>query len=194
MSQAITLKAARFPRIVSDLMHSNQFLKIFSVASLVVSALSVLGLLLTTNRPPLILTMSASGESIPRIDSASAEDQIKAAVNRYISLRYLWSPEDVKANLAAAKVFVPPKSIKAFESSTSQVAIFSKDRSVTQRVYPSKMEVSLKDSTVTVLGDRVTSVQGLKAAGDLKLKLTFQSGERTIENPWGIYIIKEMEE
>jgi len=115
-------------------------------------------------------------------------------VKKYISLRYLWSPQDVKANLAASKAFVPPKSIKAFDSSTSQVATFSKDRSVTQRVYPSKMEVNLKESTVTVLGDRVTSVQGLKAAGDLKLKLTFQSGDRTLDNPWGIYITKELEE
>jgi len=126
MNQSITLKAARFPRIVSDLMHSNQFLKRFSIASLVVSALSVFSLLLTTNRPPLILTLSGSGESIPRIDTASPEDHIKAAVKKYISLRYLWSPEDVKANLAASKSFVPPKSIKAFESSTSQVANFSK--------------------------------------------------------------------
>jgi hypothetical protein len=40
----------------------------------------------------------------------------------------------------------------------------------------------------------VTSIQGLKAAGNLKLELTFESGSRTEGNPWGLYISKEREE
>jgi hypothetical protein len=52
----------------------------------------------------------------------------------------------------------------------------------------------MKDGTALITGDRVTSIQGLKAAGNLKLQLTFESGQRTKENPWGIYITKEKEE
>jgi hypothetical protein len=39
----------------------------------------------------------------------------------------------------------------------------------------------------------VTTIQGLKAAGSLRLELSFESGSRAKENPWGLYI-KEREE
>ncbi len=75
----------------------------------------------------------------------------------------------------------------------ASVVKFALDRDVLQRVYPTDMKVDLKSQTVFITGDRVTAVQGLKAAGNLNLALEFESGPRTLNNPWGIYITKEKE-
>lgn len=186
------IKLQKFPKMISELVHSNQFLKVFSVASLAVTLLVLIALLTVAGQPPMVITLSATGEVIEKLDSASPEEHVKAAVKRYLDLRYRWTPQDVKQNLISAKAFVLPKNLKAFESSTGNVAKFATERAVTQRVYPDKIEVNLKQSSVSVIGDRVTSIQGLKAAGDLKLQLNFQSGGHTKENPWGIYIVKEV--
>jgi hypothetical protein len=36
----------------------------------------------------------------------------------------------------------------------------------------------------------VAAIQGLKAAGNLRLELSFEGGTRTKENPWGLYVSK----
>jgi hypothetical protein len=33
----------------------------------------------------------------------------------------------------------------------------------------------------------------MMAAGPLKVELTFENGDRTKENPWGVYFVKEKE-
>lgn len=73
------------------------------------------------------------------------------------------------------------------------VVRFSSERMVSQRVYPGEIQVDLKKGLATISGDRITSIQGLKAAGDLKLELSYESGPRTTLNPWGVYISKERE-
>lgn len=56
------------------------------------------------------------------------------------------------------------------------------------------IQIDLKNSIAQIIGSRVTAIQNLKAAGELKLQLSFESGPRTKENPWGIYIRQEKEE
>ncbi len=97
-------------------------------------------------------------------------------------------------NLQAAAVFIPPSSQKAYQAATANVAKFAIEKGVLQRAYVNDVAVNLEKKTAKVTGDRVTAIQGLKAAGDLKLELSFESGPRTRENPWGIYITKEKEE
>lgn len=70
---------------------------------------------------------------------------------------------------------------------------FSVDKIVAQRAYPVEIRVDLKKGVAVIEGDRITSIQGLKAAGDLRLELGFESGPRTGQNPWGVYVSKEKE-
>jgi len=194
MNKTIQLNAAKVPRMIGDLVHSNQFLKVFSVGALSVALLTLMVLIMTVSRPPVILTLAANGQSIDTTESAKAEDQIRAAITQYLDLRYKWTPQNVKQRLTSARAFVLAKNAKAFDAATANVAKFASEKAVSQKIYPDKIEVDLKQATISVSGDRVTSIQGLKAAGDLKLQLTFASGERTKTNPWGLYITKEREE
>lgn len=194
MNTKIKLEASKFPKALSDLIHSNQFLKLFSIFSVAVSVLSLILNLVVMNKAPLVLTLAADAKQIEQRDMPKPEDEIKTAIKRYIELRYKWEPNSVKDRLKLAEVFVAAQSLAAYQSATANVAKFSMDRQVMQRVYPDKIEVSLEKRTVAIFGDRVTAIQGLKAAGDLKLELSFDSGPRTKFNPWGVYIIKEREE
>lgn len=194
MNTRIKLEAAKLPKALSDLIHSNQFLKLFSIFSVAVSVLSLILNLTVINSPPLVLTLASDAKPIEQREMPKPEDEIKTAIKKYIELRYKWEPTSVKERLKLAEVFIAPQSLKAYLSATANVAKFSADRQVMQRVYPDKIEVNLEKKTVSILGDRVTAIQGLKAAGDLKLELSFDSGPRTKLNPWGVYVVKEREE
>lgn len=194
MDTKIKINAAKLPKLLADLTHSNQFLKFFALVALGISALALLLSLVLGTRAPIVLTLSPSAERLEQRPWPKAEDEIKAAALAYIERRYKWEPTTVERKLFEAEAFVFPNALKAYRASIINVVRFSKEKLVAQKAYPEQMSVNLEKRTVSVLGERVTSIQGIKAAGDLKLELTFESGPRTQENPWGIYISKEKEE
>lgn len=183
-----------FPKQLSELMNSNQFLKIFSVAALVLSIFSIATLLILGFKPALVISLSENASKMEQVEKLpKPEDQIEQAAKRYVSLRYKWEPANVMKNLDLANAFIHPSSKKAYFTAISNVVRFSTEKQVSQRAYANAITVNLQTKTVTVTGDRITSIQGMLAAGLLKVELTFENGERTNENPWGIYFIKEKE-
>lgn len=188
------LKNSQFPKMLSDLSHTNQFLKIFSMVTLCLVLASFFVIFSLTNQEPIILTLTPEGKILEKTKMPKAEDLIREGINRYLEKRYTWVPSDVQKKLADSSFFVSPTSQKAFGEAMANIIHFSLEKQVAQKVYPSNIEINIKDGTALVTGDRVTSIQGLKAAGNLKLQLSFESGPRTKENPWGIYITKEKEE
>lgn len=194
MEKSIKLTNLKFPKMIGELRHSNQFLKIFALSTLVMLMMSLGILLVVMNKPALVITLGPDGKSLERIEMPKAEDEIKEAAKKYISKRYMWDSGTVVQKLKESQSFILPQSQKAFQNAVAGIAKFSVEKIVSQRIYPEKMEVSLSKKTIYVSGDRVTAIQGLKAAGNFKLELEFSSGDRTQENPWGIYITKEKEE
>lgn len=190
----IGLKNAQLPKMIGQVMHSNQFLKVFSISSLVL-VFMVLGVILVmATKEPMVITLGPDGKAIERSVLPKAEDQIREGIKRYLEKRYQWEPENVIQKLKESEKFITPQALKAFQGAIANVAKFSTEKLVSQRIYPNSIEVNLAKNTAFITGDRVTSIQGLKAAGNLKLELTFESGPRTEGNPWGLYISKEREE
>lgn len=188
------LKNSQFPKMLSDLSHTNQFLKIFSMVTLCLVLASFFVIFSLTNQEPVILTLTPEGKIFEKTKMPKPEDLIREGINRYLEKRYTWVPSDVQKKLADSSFFVSPTSQKSFGEAMANIIHFSLEKQVAQKVYPSNIEINIKDGTALVTGDRVTAIQGLKAAGNLKLQLSFESGPRTKENPWGIYITKEKEE
>jgi hypothetical protein len=192
--QKVSLVRARLPNLQGKLLHSNQFLKIFAFLSLLTSLVLTVVLGYFLMKPPRVLTFNNLGTPLSEIAKKSPESEIQSAAAEYIENRYIWTPSDIVSKFGRAKDFVQEKDKAAFDTAVAEVTKFVAEKSVSQRIYPSSLEVSLKQGLVRVSGERITTVQGLKAASDLKLELTFVSGDRTDANPWGIYIIKEREE
>lgn len=190
----IKLKSTELPRKLGELMHSNQFLKLFSIASLCLMGMMLIAVIVMATKEPTVITLNVDGVKLEKTTLPKAEDQIREGIKRYLEKRYQWEPENVIKKLKESEEFITPKALRAFQDAVSNVAKFSVDKVVSQKVYPSDIKIDLKNQTALITGDRVTSIQGLKAAGNLKLELTFESGPRTKENPWGLYISKEREE
>lgn len=193
MQTQIKLKELKLPRMLSDLAHSNQFLKIFSISSLVINFLSLIVIFVLSTRDPVILSFNTSGNLLEPTAIPKPEVEIQAAIKHYLELRYQWGPENVKDKLTQAQEMIHPSAMKAYLGAAQNVVRFSSEKQVSQRVYGKGFDVDLEHKTVRVTGDRITSLQNLKAAGDLKLELAFDFGPRSKENPWGIFITKEIE-
>lgn len=71
--------------------------------------------------------------------------------------------------------------------------LFSINKKANQFAYPREVQIDLKKQTATIKGERITSIMGVRAAGDLHLELDFKDGPHTNSNPWGVYIAKEVE-
>ncbi len=193
-SKTIGLKNSQLPKMVGELLHSNQFLKVFALSALALVFIGLGVTMVMAMKEPTVITLGSDGKSLERTNQPKAEDQIREGIKRYLEKRYQWEPENVIKKLKDSEQFITPQALKAFQVAVANVAKFSTEKIVSQKVYPEKIEIDLKKQTALITGDRVTSIQGLKAAGNLKLELTFESGPRTQENPWGVYISKEREE
>lgn len=193
MEHHSTLRSAKFPNMMSSLLHSNQFLKMFSFYSLTIALITLIGFICLVNRGPEVITLSTSGilvnEGKPNLESF-----IEAAIRQYVEHRYKWTPENVIEKLKSSETFILSSTHKVFEESVSKVARFSKEKLASQKVFIDEVKVNLISKTALITGTRITSIQNLPAAGDLKLELSFDSGPQTKNNPWGIYVTKEKEE
>lgn len=194
MNQSIQLKMKKLPKLLGELTHSNQFLKLSVFSAYLLCGLLITLVFFQAIRPAPVLTLAPDASLYQSSPKPKPEIEIERAVREYMKLRYNWEPKTVEAKVSEAEAFILSPTRKAYATSMVNVIRFSKEKIVAQRVYPETIKIDLKKSTAIVLGDRITSIQGLKAAGDLKLQLALEYGERTATNPWGVYIAKEIEE
>lgn len=196
MKTEVKMISARWPKAMSELMHSNQFLKISAfVAYGLCLVLTCLAVLLATKSPE-IIAVARDGVPYSKVELPKPEVEIIAAALRYIELRYRWEPSSIQKNLRLAEAFILPQSRRAFSASMANIVRFSSEKMVSQNVYADRerARVNLEKRTVWLTGDRFTAIQGIRAAGELKLELTYESGPRSEDNPWGVYFVKEREE
>lgn len=189
----VKFRAGAFPKMLADLSHSNQFLKMFAGGCLVLAIILSSLVFVAFARKPIVIAMTANAEVLRQIELPNPESEIKQALLAYLERRYNWTSQTVDHQLERARAFVASSAMQNFVHGTSNVKRFSKEKSVTQRAYASNLAVDLKRAVVLVTGDRITEIQGMRAVGPLSIELGFQSGPRTSDNPWGIYIVKESE-
>lgn len=193
MQTKIQIKALKLPKLLGDLTHSNQFLKMFSISLVGITGLALTLIFVLSTRAPVVLTLSQSAEPVTQLSPPNPKQEIEVAMRRYLELRYQWAPENVKKKLSDALSMVHSSAMKAYLGAVANVVKFSLDKQVSQRAYATSLKVDLGQKLVYISGDRITAIQSIKAAGDLRLELYFEFGPRNKENPWGIYVTKEKE-
>lgn len=193
MNESVKLQLRKLPKALAELSHSNQFLKVSTFSLLALIGLMSMILFYQVTRAPLVLPLAPDGSTYLNAPKPDPKIEIERAVREYLKYRYNWTPKTVAASVASARVFILSSTVKVYDSAMQNVVRFSSERLVAQRIYPAEVEVDLKKNLATISGDRITTIQGLKAAGDLKLELSFESGPRTPSNPWGVYIASEKE-
>lgn len=191
MSQK-NLIGARFPKVMADVLHSNQFLKLFSIYALVLSIITTTAVVYLSSRDPIVITLDSDGKKVPKV-RPSFENMVKECVKSYLEVRYNWSPQTIKSNLNKAESFIYHNALKSYQGSIAKVLKFSVERNVSQILYTDNITIDLNRKVAIVTGNRITAIQGLRAVGAFKLELTFESGTHSINNPWGVYVTQEKE-
>lgn len=193
MNESRKLNFRKLPKALAELSHWNQFMKM-SVLIAYLICMVMLGIdIYQVSKPASVMTLGPDGSLYEEVAPPDPKVEIERAVREYLKYRYNWTPQSIKEQVEKAKAFILPSTLKAYNGSMANVIQFSVEKGVEQRIYPVDVEVDLKKEVVALTGDRVTSIQGLKAAGDLRLELDFESGRRTEKNPWGVYISREKE-
>lgn len=190
--EKVVLTNTKYPKIITDLATQNHFLKIISYSSLGIITLMLLVLTFSLRRGPQVIALETSGE-VAHVETQVTDLQIQTATKEYLRYRYTWDVTNVVSQIKKSEAFIEPTLLPSFEKSMLEVQKFVKDKKVIQRVYPQKIDVDFKSKTITVVADRITEFESLKAATILKVKLSFDFDDRTPMNPWGLYFTKEVE-
>ena len=193
MNKKITLQTSQYPKAMKEFAEENLNLKFLCGSLLGLFVLMLLLVLYLVKQGPTVIALDGSGE-VSRIETKITDAQIESAMTEYLKHRYSWDEKTVVDEVGKAKFFVLPSLVSAFEKSMQETQKFVREKKVRQRVYPKSISVDLKEKKVTVLADRITEFDNLKAATEMHLTLQFTIDDRTIVNPWGVYVTKETEE
>lgn len=172
----------------------NEILKylllIFCVANLVLTiSLTILSL-----RSPPIFAVSSIDTGMLRADPPPKEyleREAKRVVTAYLEMRHNWDSGTIQTSIGAASRFVDSSFRKAFlQANASQIKIATEKR-ISQRFYVRQVSVDLQKDVAGVSGDRILTVDGFKAVSSLSFNLKIRLGERTEQNPEGVYVTSE---
>jgi len=186
------IQVRQYPKLIEEFAKENFNLKTLAGALIALMLVNSLVLAYLLRRGPVVVPLQADG-STARIDSHVTEAQVQAAVKEYLNTRYSWTDGTINAQLKRAEFFVAAPLVSAFQKAMVDTHRYVHEKKVTQRLYARSIEVSFKDGLATVTADRITEFDGLKAATEMRLLLNFDLQDRTVVNPWGVYITKETE-
>lgn len=193
MKEKIMLQSSQYPKAMREFAEENLNLKFLCGSLIGIFTLMLLLVLYLVKQGPTVIAIDGSGE-VAHLETKITDVQIESAAREYIKHRYSWDEKSVADELGKAKFFVLPTLASAFERSMQETQKFVREKKVRQRVYPKSVLVDLKEKKVTVIADRFTEFENLKAATEMRLVFQFTIDDRTIVNPWGVYITKETEE
>jgi uncharacterized membrane protein len=187
-----SLNIRSYPKIVQEFAEEN-----FNLKALCGTLLGLLFILLVlvvylVKRGPEVIALDGNGQ-MAKQEMKITDVQIQSAAEVYISYRYKWTPENINDQLKKAEYFIDPSLVGSFQKSMIEVQKFVREKKVRQKLYPNDIKVNLKEKKITILADRITEFDNLNAATKMRVVLDFVIGDRTLLNPWGVYIKKETE-
>lgn len=193
MKDKIKVQLSQYPKAMREFAEENLNIKFLCGVLLAITFFMLILVLYLVKRGPTVIALESSG-SVAAIETKVTDAQIESAAKEYVRHRYSWDEKTISEELEKAKFFVLPSLAAAFERSMLETMKFVREKKVRQRVYPKSVTVDLKEKKISILADRITEFDNLKAATALRLSLQFTVDDRTIINPWGVYITKESEE
>ena len=184
---------ATLPQKMAKLLHQNHVLKLLTLGAYFVCLMCIIYCVSISSKGPVIVPLDIDGSRISFGDLTWTKEIVSEAVKEYLSYRYSWNPKNQAAQMTTVKRFISDGSRSAFDRVANELLQFSKDKAVSQRVYATDIKIDTEQNVATVVADRFNEIQGLKAASVLNVKLHFEHGKPSVENPWGFYVTKEEE-
>jgi hypothetical protein len=172
----------------------NRFLKYLL---LVMSGL--VGILLVTvcclalrNTPVLVLDPETSLILFPKApDGKALERELIRLLKKYLTIRHNWDPVTIEDQSKKASFFVASEFREKYLLSSQEQIRLSKEKQVAQRLFTDDPDIDIKNKKATVRAERILIINGIRASQPMLFELSFDYGERTANNPEGIYITGE---
>jgi len=181
-----------FSKLFSDLSYQNQVLKSVVFGLITVLLFALCAILIFSYRGPTVVGLAENGEVVELSDQLTSR-QIEAAARHYLHLRYNWRKDTLPTASKLTEAMIADSAIPAFRKTIQDLVKFSAGKKIEQRVYARSIDVDVQKKSVFVVADRINEIESLKAATELRVALKFTLGDRTVSNPWGVYIEKEAE-
>ena len=181
-----------FSKIFSDLSYQNQVLKSVVLGLIAVLLVALFAILIFSYRAPTVVGLAENGDVVELSDQLTAR-QVEAAIRHYLRLRYNWRKDSLISSSKLTEAMISSGALPAFRKNIQDLLKFAAGKTVEQRVYPRAIDVDLKKNSVFVVADRINEIESLKAASELRVAFKYVVSDRTVANPWGIYIEKEAE-
>ncbi|MBI4925854.1 MAG: hypothetical protein HY843_08020, partial [Bdellovibrio sp.] len=152
-------------------------------------SLVILGL-----RKPVLIAIGEENTAVFKVKSTTQETlerEAKRTLSGYIQNHYTWDSKNIDEHFAIAAHYVFEKQIQNFKLANAEQIRSAKERKLSQRVHVSELLIDMQVKAARVTMDRILDVEGIRAVTPLILDLSFDFGQRTKDNPEGIYVISE---
>ncbi len=172
----------------------NRFLKALLVFFITLCCTECIALVILAVRKLPVVAVSATESRVLTIIPPKAEfleSEVKRAVTNYMTAHYNWEWTKIDDAFREASRFVHPDFTKKFLVANDAQIRVTKEKKVSQRFYISESKFDLKAKAVTVTGDRILLVEGLRATNPLIVQVEYDFGPRIETNPEGVYIVGE---
>ncbi len=172
----------------------NRILKLLLLVFGFANCICAISLVYLATKSPTLFAVSSIESGILRSNPPSKEyltAEATRVVSAYLQSRHSWTANDVKGSIGKAARFVDESYRKAFLSANETQVRIAQEKKITQKFYVSKIEVDLAKTTASVSGDRILTIDGFRAVNALSFNLSLRLGERTEQNPEGVYITSE---
>ena len=172
----------------------NQILKYLLLVFAFANSVLAISLICVALKSPFIFGVSSVESGILRSNPPPKEyleAEAKRVITAYLQSRHTWEPATVQTSIGKASRFVDESFRRSFlQANDTQIKI-AQEKKITQKFYVSKFDLDLEKETAAVKGDRILTIDGFRAVNTLSFKLSLRMGERTEQNPEGVYIISE---
>jgi len=172
----------------------NKFLKYLLLVLGFINLTLIIGLMALALRTPPIFAVSSIESGQLRANPPPKEyleNEAKRIITAYLQNRHNWDSGTIQNSIGAASRFVDNSFRKSFlQANQSQIRIATAKK-LSQKFYVSRLDLALTKGTAIATGDRILTVDGFKAVSLLTFNLSFHLGERTEQNPEGVYITSE---
>jgi hypothetical protein len=171
--------------------HILKYLLLVLVAILTVQfvVISVLAL-----RSPVLIAISRQATQKLEVAEPTADElmqELIRAITNYLKTRHTWDWTSVEGRTKEASAYVANEFREKYLAATSEQVRLAKEKQISQKLFAEEPKVDMKTKTALVKAERILIVSGVRAAQALDLEIGFGFGDRTINNPEGIYITSE---
>lgn len=174
----------------------NRILKYFLLLIITMSVAQMIVISILAFKKPLIISMAMDSLQTKVIQSQEPDSdallrEVSRCLQSYLRTRHNWDVGSIDENSKRTIQYIAPEYREKFLVMVQEQIRLAKEKQVAQRLFPDEPQIDMKTKIAVVHAERIIIVNGLRAAQGLRLELAFNLGERTMQNPEGIYITSE---